>query len=51
VLPSLADNSAARNAFGYAPTMKCEEGLAETVAWYRDQFTRWTRFRRGVCLL
>jgi nucleoside-diphosphate-sugar epimerase len=39
VLTSLADISAAQDAFGYAPTVNYEEGLAETVAWYREQFT------------
>jgi UDP-N-acetylglucosamine/UDP-N-acetyl-alpha-D-glucosaminouronate 4-epimerase len=37
VLESLADISAARYAFGYRPDVKYEEGLAKTVAWYRDQ--------------
>lgn len=34
---SLADISAAREAFGYAPTVNFEEGLRRTVAWYREQ--------------
>ncbi len=34
---SLADISAAREAFGYTPHIGFEEGLARTVAWYRDQ--------------
>jgi nucleoside-diphosphate-sugar epimerase len=38
VLASLSDNSAAYEAFGYAPKVKCEEGLAETVEWYRNHF-------------
>jgi nucleoside-diphosphate-sugar epimerase len=42
VLASLSDNSAAREAFGYTSKVKCEEGLAETVAWYREQFTKST---------
>ncbi len=37
VLESLADISAARHAFGYRADVKYEEGLAKTVAWYRDQ--------------
>jgi UDP-glucose 4-epimerase len=37
VLESLADISAARHAFGYRPDVKYEEGLAKTVAWYRDE--------------
>lgn len=37
VMASLADTSAAREAFGYAPSVKYEQGLAETVAWYRKQ--------------
>jgi UDP-glucose 4-epimerase len=39
VLTSLADISAARDAFGYTPKVQYEEGLAATVAWYREQFT------------
>ena len=35
---SLADISAAREAFGYEPLVSFEEGLAQTVAWYREQF-------------
>ncbi len=34
---SLADISAAREAFGYHPIVSFEEGLARTVAWHRDQ--------------
>jgi len=34
---SLADISAARNAFGYTPLISVDEGLALTVAWYREQ--------------
>ena len=34
---SLADISAARDAFGYKPLVSFEEGLAETVAWHREQ--------------
>jgi UDP-glucose 4-epimerase len=34
---SLADISAAREAFGYEPNVSFEEGLAQTVAWYREQ--------------
>jgi nucleoside-diphosphate-sugar epimerase len=37
VMASMADTSAAREAFGYVPSVKYEEGLAETVAWYREQ--------------
>jgi len=37
VLESLADIRSARDAFGYSPDVKYEEGLAKTVAWYRDQ--------------
>ena len=37
VRDSLADISAARAAFGYQPRIGFEEGLARTVAWYRDQ--------------
>jgi nucleoside-diphosphate-sugar epimerase len=36
---SLADISAAREAFGYEPKVSFEEGLRRTVAWYRDQFS------------
>ncbi len=35
---SLADISAAREAFGYVPLVGFEEGLARTVAWYRQEF-------------
>lgn len=35
---SLADISAAREAFGYAPKVGFEEGLRRTVAWYREQY-------------
>ena len=34
---SLADISAAREAFGYTPQVIFEEGLRRTVAWYRQQ--------------
>ena len=37
---SLADISAAHEAFGYAPHVGFEEGLRRTVAWYRDKFAR-----------
>jgi nucleoside-diphosphate-sugar epimerase len=37
VMTSIADTSAAREAFGYIPSVKYEQGLAETVAWYRGQ--------------
>ncbi len=36
VRDSLADISAASEAFGYKPTVGFEEGLRRTVAWYRD---------------
>jgi len=36
---SLADISAARAAFGYEPLISFEQGLAETVAWHRQQLT------------
>ena len=35
---SLADISAAREAFGYDPKVGFEEGLRRTVAWYREQY-------------
>jgi len=35
---SLADISAAREAFGYEPRVSFEEGLRRTVAWYREQY-------------
>ncbi|MGH9587588.1 MAG: SDR family oxidoreductase [Acidobacteriaceae bacterium] len=38
VRDSLADISAARNAFGYEPLVGFEEGLRRTVAWYREQY-------------
>lgn len=34
---SLADISAAQDAFGYRPLVAFEEGLRRTVAWYREQ--------------
>lgn len=37
VMASMADTSAACEAFGYMPSVKYEQGLAETVAWYREQ--------------
>jgi nucleoside-diphosphate-sugar epimerase len=35
---SLADISAAREAFGYSPAVSFEEGLKRTVDWYREQY-------------
>jgi nucleoside-diphosphate-sugar epimerase len=35
---SLADVSAAREAFGYEPVVTFEEGLRRTVDWYREQY-------------
>ena len=35
---SLADISAAREAFGYAPLVNFEEGLRRTVEWYRAEY-------------
>lgn len=35
---SLADISAAREAFEYQPKVSFEEGLYRTVAWYRKQY-------------
>jgi nucleoside-diphosphate-sugar epimerase len=37
---SLADLTAAHEALGYAPNVGYEQGLAETIAWYRQEFTR-----------
>ncbi len=37
---SLADISAARDAFGYEPLMGFEQGLAHTVAWHREQLAQ-----------
>lgn len=39
VRDSLADISAAREAFGYAPQVGFKDGLRRTVAWYRDEFS------------
>ena len=39
VLHSLADISAARQAFGYDPTVDFKEGLRRTVDWYRSQMS------------
>lgn len=38
VRDSLADISAAREAFGYEPAIGFEEGLRRTVDWYRNQY-------------
>jgi UDP-glucose 4-epimerase len=38
VRDSLADISAAREAFGYVPSVSFDEGLHRTVAWYREDF-------------
>jgi UDP-glucose 4-epimerase len=38
VRDSLADISAAREAFGYGPLVEFEEGLRRTVAWYRKEY-------------
>ncbi len=38
VRDSVADITAARDLLGYAPVTPLEEGLAQTVAWYRSQF-------------
>jgi nucleoside-diphosphate-sugar epimerase len=38
VRDSLADISAAREAFGYKPLVGFEEGLRRTVEWYREQY-------------
>jgi UDP-glucose 4-epimerase len=40
IFNSLADISAARAAFGYEPLVGFEEGLAHTVAWYREDLDR-----------
>jgi UDP-glucose 4-epimerase len=37
---SLADISAAHEAFGYQPLVKFEEGLRRTVEWYKQEFAR-----------
>ena len=37
VRDSVADISAARNAFGYEPAVGVEEGLKRSIAWYREQ--------------
>ncbi len=38
ILNSLADISAAREAFGYEPRISFAEGLRQTVAWYRERY-------------
>lgn len=40
VRDSLADISAAREAFGYEPAVSFDEGLRQTVAWYRGEAGR-----------
>lgn len=40
VRDSLADISSAREAFGYEPSVSFDEGLRQTVAWYRDEAAR-----------
>jgi UDP-glucose 4-epimerase len=42
VLDSLADISAAHDAFGYKPLVGFEEGLRRTVEWYRRAFAKAT---------
>ncbi|WP_446744336.1 SDR family oxidoreductase [Silvibacterium acidisoli] len=42
---SLADISAARDAFGYEPDVSFEEGLRRTVAWYKEQYAAETTTR------
>ena len=39
---SHADISAAREAFGYEPAVRFEEGLRRTVAWYQQEYARET---------
>ncbi len=45
---SLADISAASEAFGYEPIVEFKEGLGRTVAWYRDQTREATKVGQGV---
>jgi nucleoside-diphosphate-sugar epimerase len=40
VRDSLADISAAGEAFGYKPLVGFEEGLRRTVEWYREQYAQ-----------
>lgn len=40
VRDSLADISSAARAMNYAPQVGFEEGLLQTVAWYRDRYTK-----------
>ncbi len=40
VRDSLADISAAREAFGYAPAVGFEEGLQRTIDWYKAEFQK-----------
>lgn len=42
VLHSLADISAAKNAFGYEPTVDIQDGLHEYMAWMREFFNQKT---------
>ena len=37
ILDSVADIAAAREALGFQPSVRLHEGIARTVAWYRDQ--------------
>jgi nucleoside-diphosphate-sugar epimerase len=37
---SIADISAAREAFSYEPSVRFEEGLRRTVEWYKEEFSR-----------
>jgi nucleoside-diphosphate-sugar epimerase len=43
---SLADISAAHQAFGYSPAVGFEEGLKRTVAWYQEQYAVSTATKR-----
>ena len=45
---SLADVSAAREAFGYTPLVGFEEGLRRTVAWHREQLQHSAAARETV---
>jgi len=45
---SLADITAAREAFGYAPLVSFEEGLRRTVAWHREQMGREKEATQGA---
>jgi len=48
IVHSLADISLARSSFGYEPLVRFPDGIARTVAWYRDHSTESAPLPRGA---